>query len=333
VGHRAAVSFGAAAVLAGFAAAVPADGELAVTALGPLGVELSARDEREGTAAKEEAVRRLLGPDAERVAVRHLGADLGGNTSVRNEVPLKWKAQGYFQRNRDLGQVFTADRAFTLDAVVLRTGNGRLAFLPGAAGASVFLQLFEVSGTPSIDDNGTPPGRDATHGFSKNHRCDDFLRGVTYSPVRVARGGVLPDLGKVNGGRLVYMKWDLAGGAEIRLEGGRRYAFMVGFSAPAPERGLTLANRNNAASQAPPALDGREDLYHGGWGLRREGNGKVPPTMVPGEVPPGDPDLARRLREESEFPAGEARFAIPPTCDGYPDVDTYRDLEFYILAR
>ncbi len=213
--------------------------------------------------------------------IRHLGANLGGNTSVRNGTPLKWKRQGYFQRNRDLGQVFTVERPFTLDAVILRTGNGRVAFLPGTAGVPLFLQLFEVRGTPSIDDNGTPPGRNATHGFSTNHRCDDFIRGVTYAPLFVASGGAMPDLSRSGGGKLVYLKWDLAGGAERWLEGGERYAFMVGISEPGPSRGFTLANRNNAASTAPPSLTDREDTYHGGWGLRREGNGKVPPSMVP----------------------------------------------------
>jgi len=39
-----------------------------------------------------------------------------------------------------------------------------------------------------------------------------------------------------------------------------------------------------------------------------------------------------KLEEESYFPDFEMRLGIPPTCDGYPDVDTYRDLEFYLLA-
>ncbi len=310
-----------------------ADDGLVVTALGTLPSGLADRDELQGTPSKWEAVRKILGPDADRVAVHHLGANLGGDTSVRNEIPLRWKAQGYFQRNRDLGQVFTAERDFTLDALVLRTGNGSAAFLPGTAGAPLFVQFFEVAGTPVIDDNGTPPGKDATHGFSTNHRCDDFVRGVTFRPTGLATGGSMPDLSKVNGGRLVYMKWDLTGGAEPRFEAGKRYAFMVGIAAPGEARGFTLANRNNASSKAPPGMTDGEDAYHGGWGLRREGNGKVPPAMVPGGQPPGDPDVVRRLRAESAFPDGDDRFAISPTCDGYPDVDTYRDLEFYLVAR
>jgi hypothetical protein len=75
------------------------------------------------------------------------------------------------------------------------------------------------------------------------------------------------------------------------------------------------------------------DTYPGGWGIRREGNGRNPPLMFPGERPPTDPAKLRQLRDEASFPEGEARFAIPPTTDGYPDVCTYRDLEFYLLMR
>jgi hypothetical protein len=80
-------------------------------------------------------------------------------------------------------------------------------------------------------------------------------------------------------------------------------------------------------------MHGSGDNYSGGWGLRREGNGKNPPRKIPGDQPPEDAEQLRQLREESSFPPGEARFMIPPTCEGYPDVDTYRDHEFYMIAR
>jgi hypothetical protein len=244
---------------------------------------------------------------------------------------LKWKESGYFQRARDLGQVFTPPSDFTLDALVLRTGNAHLAFLPGAAGAEVFVQFFEVTGTPVINDNGTPPGTDATHGFSTNHRCDDFVTGVEYRSVHVARGGRLPDLAARGDGKLTYMEWTLTGSDRLRFEKGKRYAFMVGFAAPGRDRNFTLASRNNASSPRPPAIIDIDDTYGGGWSLRREGNGQKPPLMIPGPQPPLDPVLLRQLQAEATFPTGQARFAIPPTCDGYPDVDTYRDLEFYLI--
>ena len=316
-----------------FSHAAKADVGLQVTSLGRLTSGLSTGDEQRGTAKKWARVREVLGTDADRVIIKQLGGSLGGNTSVRNQSPLTWKDKGYFRRARDLGQVFTAPHDFTLDAIVLRTGNAHLAFLPGSAGAEVFVQFFEVTGTPIIDDNGTPPGTRATHGFSNNHRCDDFVTGVRYEPLRVVTGGRLPNLADKGDGKLTYMKWAITGDESLRFAGGNRYAFMVGFVEPGADRNFTLANRNNAASPRPPMIDDAEDSYHGGWGLRREGNGKTPPLKVPGELPPSDPATLRQLRTESAFPSGDARYAIPPTCEGYPDVDTYRDHEFYIIEK
>lgn len=310
-----------------------ADAELSVTELEKLGPGLSANDEQRGTIKKWAKVQELLGQDTSRVIARQLGADLGGNTSVRNESPLEWKDKGYFRRARDLGQVFTAPHDFALDAIVLRTGNDYLAFLPGAKGARVFVQFFEVTGMPVVNDNGTPPGTEATHGFSKNHRCDDFVTGVEYKPLKVITGGQLPDLRANGDGKLTYMKWAFTGSDALRFEKGKRYAFMVGFVEPGPEHNFTLANRNNASSPRPPAINDSEDTYAGGWGLRREGNGKIPPLMVPGARPPTDPAVLGQLKAESTFPEGDGHYAISPTCEGYPDVDTYRDLEFYILER
>lgn len=306
--------------------------ELTVTPLGRITPAISAHDEQQGTAIKWDRVRGLLGDDAERVLIKQLGGDLGGNTSVRNEAPLIWKDKGYYRRARDLGQVFTAPCDFTLEAIVLRTGNAHLAFLPGAASAEVFVQFFEVTGTPVINDNDTPPGTPAKHGFSTNHRCDDFVEGVAYKPLRVVTGGVLPNLAAQSEGKLTYMKWAFSGSKPLRFEQGKRYAFMIGFADPAPQRNFTLCNRNNASSPRKPAMIDGLDTYPGGWGLRREGSGKNPPLKVPGEQPPTDPDVLQQLQTESAFPSGSARYAITPTCEGYPDVDTYRDLEFYMIT-
>lgn len=313
--------------------AVSALAEMKVAALGPLSSPLAATDETKGTPAKWAAVRALLGADAERMIVKQIATDLGGNTSVRNESPLNWKEGGYFRRARDLGQVFTAPEDFTLDALILRTGNDDLAFLPGTAGAEVCVQFFEVTGEPKIDDNGTPPGAKATHGFSTNHRCDDFITGVEYRSLRVVAGGRLPDLATKGDGKLAYMKWSFDGADTLRFEKGRRYAFMAGFAHADADRNFTLANRNHASSRKPPSLTDPEDAYPGGWGIRREGNGHNPPLMLPGAEPPADAAQLARLRAEASFPEGDARFAIPPTTEGYPDVCTYRDLEFYLLKK
>ena len=307
---------------------------LEVTPLGPLKANVSDRDDHQGAPAKRRAVHALLGDAADRLVAAQYGADLGGNTSVRNAAEPKWKDKGYFRRSRDLGQVFTPAETFTLDAIVLRTGNDHLAYLPSTPGAKVFVQFFTVEGTPVVDDNDTPPGTPSTHGFNTNHRTDDHLKGVTYRPLRVVTGGVMPEL--PGDGKQTFLKWDLTGEDELTFEAGTRYAFMVGFEEPAgkvgSERNFTLANRNLASDAGPPGLNTGADTYEGGWSLRREGRGK-PPTKVPGETPPADPALRAKLLEESAFATGPARYALSPTTDGYPDVDTYRDLEFYLLAN
>ncbi len=284
-------------------------------------------------------------PDREKVPVIQDRANMGGNTSVRNtdRDHLIWKTQGYYQRNRDLGQVFTPQSDIILDAIILRTGPADSAVLAGAPGAEVFLQLFEVEGRPELNDNGTPRGTAAKHGFSKNHRCDDYLTGVRYVPIMRAEGGRFPDLAPTKdlqgnelpgqNGRLTYLRWDLTGEDEVTLKSGKRYAFMVGFTEPGAHRGFTLANDNRAGRKGPASLGGVEDAYAGGWAVRREGDGSVPPTMQPGESPPGDPRQREKMYRQSLFPSGESRYRLQPTTDGYPDVDTYRDVEFYIEIK
>jgi hypothetical protein len=277
-------------------------------------------------------------PDTARLAIYQPIASPGGSTSVRNvdRENLEWKAQGYYQRNRDLGQVFTAEKDFWLDALVLCTGPTDKAVLSETPGARVFLQFYEVLGSPRINDNGTPAGTEALHGFTTNHRADDFIEGVTYAPLLRIGGGIFPDIpptfdgeAAINGdaGRLVYMRWQLSG-PPLKFEAGRRYAFMVGFEEAGRGYGFTLGNYNAARIDAPPSLDDTHDRYPGGWSLRREGDGTTPPTMIPGEGPPTAVADHQRLYRESLFPQGEGRYALAPTTDGYPDVDTYRDLTF-----
>jgi hypothetical protein len=274
-------------------------------------------------------------PDPARVVVGQRQADAGGSTSVRNVSPehLEWKREGYFQRNRDLGQVITAPRDFTLEAIVLRTGPSEVAVRAGAPGAPVFIQFFEVEGEPQVDDSGTPPGTPASHGFSTNHRCDDVLSGVRYLPRRVVVGGTFPQLPTGCDGRGVYLRWRLDPPARPRWLAGRRYAFMVGFLEAGEGRSFTLANRNAAGIAAPPRLGDVHDAYPDGWAIRREDHGLLPPKMVPGARPPEDPTVLRELVQQAVFPSGPARFGVSPTTDGYPDVDTYRDLEFYLEAE
>lgn len=276
--------------------------------------------------------------DAE-VAVYQQAFSNGGNTSVRNvdKANLKWKGQGYFQRNRDLGQVFTPEKDFFLKAIVLRTGPGDAAVLFNTPGAKVFLQLFEVTGEPKINDNKSPFGAESKHGFTQSHRGDDYIEGVEYKSIAIAKGGVFPEIPATNKdgepldrdlGKLQYMRWELMGSLILKFEAGKRYAFLVGFEEPAQGLGFTLANYNAASSTDSSSLNGNAVGYNGGWSIRREGDGTLPPTLFEGENPPKQMDLINLANKESLFATGDARYALEPTTDGYPDVDTYRDLEF-----
>jgi len=276
----------------------------------------------------------------ENALIQQTEANTGGNTSARNtdRANLVWKEKGYYQRNRDLGQVFTAPRDFQIEAIILRTGPADAAVLAGAPGAEVFVQFFEVTGQPRINDNGTPPGTDARHGFTKNHRADDYLEGVTYRPLHLVTGGTFPKIPPTRGdganraGRFRYLRWQFTGEDRIRFEAGKQYAFMVGFVEPGKDRGFTLANANAAGADGPAEIGGKPDHYPGGWSLRREGNGQLPTKIEPGSPEPKG-QQQKQLMAESMFPPPPHRYDVSPTTDGHPDVDTYRDLEFTIQGR
>ncbi len=273
-------------------------------------------------------------------------SNLGGSTSIRREgrADLIWKSDpddGYFQRNRELGQVFNlpANTSVKIDAIVLRTGNSSSAIKSGTANAGVYLQLFEAVGTPVINNNGTPRGTDATHGFTTNHRADDFIEGITYNSLLVTSGGTFPNIpatttGGDQAGHLRFLRWNLTEDDELILDGGpngKRFVFMVGFENDAPNQGFTLGNNNFASDGSNPAflkdVNGKE-----WWGVRREGDGTLPPTRIPGANPPADPATRTALENESLFETNH-QLTLQPTTDGYPDVDTYRSFEFYIETK
>jgi len=163
---------------------------------------------------------------------------------------------------------------------------------------------------------------------------------VTYRSIHIARGGIFPKLppttdkrGKETGNKtaiLQYLRFDLTGKDELVFKGGKRYAFMLGLVEPGPERSFAVGNWNHAKRKAPPSNTDKYDKYHDGWALRREGDGTIPPKMTGKLKKPRDPALLKQLVKESLFKSGSARFDLPPTSDGYPDVDTYRDMEFYL---
>ncbi len=274
--------------------------------------------------------------------LKQTDADMAGSTSVRN-VPasdLEFKSSGYFQRNRDLGQVFVAPRDAEIAQLILRTGNTDAAVLAGTAGAELFVQWLEVTGEPIVNDNGTPKGTESLHGFSKNHRCDDFIEGVTYQPIMLHRGAEFPPLaatrdrqGNATGqtdSRLCHLQFDFPPEDRVRLVQGHRYAFVVGLVNPAPDSGFTLANDNRAWRPEPVPQMLTSESAVGGWGIRREGGGMPKPTLIESTEPPRGSQLRADMLAESMLPDGDARWQLAPQSDGYPDVDTYRDLWFVL---
>ncbi len=287
---------------------------------------------------------------------------VGGNTSLRNETvdSLDWKGSpnangyGYYQRNRDLGQVINlpVGKDVKIDAIVLRTGRGNNAIMAGTPGAKMYVQFFEVIGIPGetlrINENGTTKSQRATHGFdTKYNRADDFVQGVEYVPVARITGGVFPPGAPpttqyayrhrsgepfgVQPGHLRYFRFDLTGDDEIVLRGGKRYVFMVGFDEPGRDRGLGIAITTKVHKLDAAEFD-RDSNGAIRWAVRREGDGTLPPATIDAADPPADPKLRNKLIRESTFPADHWN-TLRPTSEGYPDVDTYMTRQFYIETK
>ncbi len=285
---------------------------------------------------------------------------VGGNTSIRNvnAENLVWKGNpnengyGYFQRNRDLGQVFTVGGTedVILDALVLRTSRGNNAVMKGAIGAKMNIVFFEVKRSGkglSINENGTTKGDSATHGFDHQfNRADDYIEGATYTFLHHSIGGSFPDIGTTsqfvydNGkgepfgeqeGHLIFFRCDFSERSEIVLKAGKTYAFLIGFTEAASSRGLALAISSEVHTKEKGDFL-RDSSGNIRWGVRREGNGDNPPMMLGNSEPPENKKLKKALLGQSLFPKNHFK-GLEPTSDGYPDVDTYRTLQFYLEVK
>lgn len=297
-------------------------------------------------------------PSGPQVAASYAGYDTGGNTSIAFDTAniYKWsgaspyakESWGYFtlagvevpyiKRDRDLGQTFTytGSNRVKLDAITVRTGFGDNVIRPDMYGQAVSIQIFRVSGTPVLNDNGSPNGVEALHGFPHDRpgqaipsSRDDYYTGETYTSLTVIRGAVFPskaafgfsatatvDPNHANlKGR--FLRWDLTGNDEVAFEPGERYAFLFMIDEAGNNRGFTLANNYTGS-------------YAGGHGIRRDGSGVFPPAPADPLKDFSDPANATALAA-AHFPTDfAARTAISPGTNGYPDVDTTRDLAFWV---
>jgi hypothetical protein len=207
-------------------------------------------------------------------------------------------------------------------------------------GQKLSLQLFELTGTPVLNNNGSDSTMEAFHGFPHNRVGenigafrDDYFEGEQYKSIAVISGftfpgklafgivngqtEVLPDDPKVKG---KYLEFRLPANSNIRLEPGKHYAFLIMIDNIGKDRGFTLANNYSGK-------------FADGHGIRRDGNGVFPPIPCNPAKNFTDPENKAAL-VSAHFPADfSRRISIPPGTNGYPDVDTWRDLVFYIEAE
>ena len=301
-------------------------------------------------------------PPSENIAVAVEKLDTRGNTSVANdnEDLYKWSGNGiaaceswgyftqegleipYIKRDRDLGQTFEiiAGTDVLLKSITVMTGFGSNVVRPGTYGQPMALQIFEVSGNPVVNDNGSPANTEALHGFPHDRQNlhieaerDDYWVGEKYKSVVLLTGANFPSPAefRLNNtdslinpdhqqlkGRL--LQFSLDGDFPVVLHKNRKYAFLIMLVNRADNNGFTLAN----------AYKGD---YQGGHGIRRDGNGSFPPVKCD---PAKDFHDKANLKayKSAHFPASlEKRAKIQPGTNGYPDVDTWRDLVFYIETK
>ncbi|MBD0297523.1 MAG: hypothetical protein ICV84_20415 [Flavisolibacter sp.] len=117
-----------------------------------------------------------------------------------------------------------------------------------------------------------------------------------------------------------FLRFLLPENSRIILQPGKKYAFLIMIDNMCTDYGFTLANNY-------------QGNYSGGYGIRMDGNGCFPPVPAHPDKDFTDAVNVKALAA-AHFPANfKERIRIPPGTNGYPDVDTWRDLVFIIEAR
>ncbi|HET6555735.1 MAG TPA: hypothetical protein VFG54_00380, partial [Prolixibacteraceae bacterium] len=207
-------------------------------------------------------------------------------------------------------------------------------------GQNISLQIFEVTGEAALHNNGSDDYTEAFHGFPHNRlgdsipsMRDDYFTGEVYQSLAVIQGGQFPqktEFGFSSNDTVIppgdeklkgrYLQFILPEKQAIILQPGKQYAFLVMINQMGEERGFTLANNFYGS-------------YKDGHGIRRDGSGIFPPPKADPMKDFTDPINAKAL-QAAHFPSDfNERTNIQPGTNGYPDVCTWRDLEFYIQAR
>lgn len=301
-------------------------------------------------------------PPVQNVVIFYDKYDKGqGNTSIAHDdeniykwsgqSPYKHESWGYFdkegkevpyiKRDRDLGQTFTytqTDKKY-LKAITVQLGFGTNVVRSNMYGQPLSIQIMEVTGVARVNNNGSDSTMEAFHGFPHDRNGkeilfmrDDYLEGETYQTVAIFSGGRFPsksDFGFTKGDTIApndaklkghYLTFTLPSEPRIRLEPNKSYAFLIMIDKKGKEVGFALANEYFGS-------------YPFGHGIRRDGNGIFPP--VPADVSKNfTHSVNRKAYQAAHFPKGfKKRIAIPPSTNGYPDVDTWRDLVFYVVCE
>jgi hypothetical protein len=270
--------------------------------------------------------------------------DDGGNTRFRLQTDRAWDVGGqtpqdwspeypdYLKpRDRDLGQVFnTGNRTMLIDSIVLKVGPMHNAIQDDGLNAAVSMQFMSVSGTPTINDNGTTTNFNNPYiTWTNDHRSDDFIEGLSFEHVALASGGVLPSTLNNNH----YMRWSFD--TPFLAEANTRYAFLVMYDEPAESRGMALANWNRVGKQQD-----KTDHVEFGHAIRREGHAASPGTLAwegnwwDRPELPGNPNTSSEWNKSGDWNTdnwnAQARLHQEPGGFGKPDVDTYRDFVFFL---
>lgn len=243
-------------------------------------------------------------PQGRSVYVEQALWDANGNDPLqslvgeRTTVAPVGNVPGYVERDRDVGQIFTAPATrepFRLTSITFRVSG----FQSGAVGAGVSLQLLKVGGWPAAHDNKTR--HEKVVAWTDDPRADDYLTGETYATLGVFSGGKLPTDLREGG----WLRFGLRDAPILRP--GEQYAFLILFDRPALLRSLT-----------PSGVYWGD--YPGGHAIRREGS-VAEGWSDPNPFAPG----------KERLPASwKVRLAQPPSVWGRPNVDTWRDLCFFV---
>ncbi len=117
-----------------------------------------------------------------------------------------------------------------------------------------------------------------------------------------------------------YLRFELPKINAIVLYPERKYAFLIMIDKIGNDCGFTLANNYKGG-------------YLGGHAIRRDGSGSFPPVPADPQKDFTDSGNAKSL-SSAHFPSDfKKRTSIPPGTNGYPDVDTWRDLLFMIEGQ